>query len=77
MVEEPGALTCQQEEGTPSDGHTVLGNGVAVSNPRALHADDTEDHGHKAQEHSHHHQSPCRLDVTWEERGRAALRGWG
>lgn len=66
MVEkEPEALTCQEEEGTPGDGDAALGNGVAVSNPGALHANDTEDHAHKAQEDSHHHQGSCRLDVTW------------
>lgn len=57
MVErEPGTLTCQEEKGTPRDGDAALGNGVAVSNPGALHANHTEDHGHKAQEHGHHHQ---------------------
>lgn len=53
---EPGTLTCQEEEDTPRDGDAALGDGVAVSNPSALHADHTEDHGHKAQEHGHHHQ---------------------
>lgn len=65
MEKEPEALTRQEEEGTPRDGDTALGDGVAVSNPGALHADDTEDHAHKAQEDSHHHQGSCRLDVTW------------
>lgn len=58
------ALTRQEEEGTPSDGDTALGDGVAVSDPSALHTDNTEDHGHEAQEHSHHHQGSRRLDVT-------------
>lgn len=58
------ALTRQEEEGTPSDGDTALGNGVAVSDPSALHTNNTEDHGHEAQEHSHHHQGSRRLDVT-------------
>lgn len=55
---EPGTLTCQEEEDTPRDGDAALGDGVAVSNPSALHADHTEDHGHKAQKHGHHHQGP-------------------
>lgn len=59
------ALTRQEEEGTPRDGDAPLGGGVAVSNPGALHADDTEDHAHEAQEDGHHHQGSCRLDVTW------------
>lgn len=50
------ALTCQEEEDTPGDGHTALGDGVTVSNPSALHAHDTEHHGHKAQQHCHDHQ---------------------
>lgn len=72
---EPGTLTCQEEEDTPRDGDAALGDGVAVSNPSALHADHTEDHGHKAQEHGHHHQGSRGLDVTWAERG-ALSRHW-
>lgn len=59
------ALTSQEEEGTPGDGDAALGDGIAVSNSGALHADNTEDHGHEAQEDSDHHQGSCRLDVTW------------
>lgn len=55
-VEEAGALTRQEEEGTPGDGHAALGDGVAVSNSGTLHAHNAEDHGHKAQKHGHHHQ---------------------
>ena len=59
VEKQPGALTCQEEEGSPRDGNAALGDGVAVSDPGALHADDTEDHSHEAQEHGHHHQSSC------------------
>lgn len=59
VEKEPGALTGQKEEGPPRDGNAALGQGVAVSDPGALHADDAEDHGHEAQEHSHHHQGSC------------------
>lgn len=59
VEKQPGALTCQEEEGSPRDGNAALGDGVAVSDPGALHADDTEDHGHEAQEHGHHHQGSC------------------
>lgn len=65
MEKEREALTRQEEEGTSRDGDAPLGGGVAVSNPGALHADDTEDHAHEAQEDGHHHQGSCRLDVTW------------